>query len=125
MSDARLQDGFRAHQAGDLDRAEQLYRDILKADANNFDALYLLGYIHLQRGQWEPAERQIEEALRVNPNSIDALFNRARALMNLGRHTQALSCLDKALSMRTRRCSATNAWWRRDRVISGHSIIGP
>ena len=100
MSDARLQDGFRAHQAGDLDRAEQLYRDILKADANNFDAHYLLGYIHLQRGLWERAECEIGEALRVNPNSIDALFNRARALMNLGRYTQALSCLDKALSIR-------------------------
>jgi protein O-GlcNAc transferase len=100
MTDARLQDGSRAHQAGDLDKAERLYRDILKADGSNFDALYLLGYIHLQRGDWERAERQIGEALAVNPNSIDALFNRARALMNLGRHTEALSCLDKALSMR-------------------------
>jgi predicted O-linked N-acetylglucosamine transferase (SPINDLY family) len=100
MSDARLQDGFRAHQAGDLDRAEELYRDILKADGNNFDALYLLGYIHLQRGQWEPAERQIGKALTVNPHSIDALFNRARALMNLGRHMEALSSLDQALSLR-------------------------
>ncbi|MEA2824271.1 MAG: protein O-GlcNAc transferase, partial [Alphaproteobacteria bacterium] len=100
MSDARLQDGFRAHQAGDLNRAEQLYRDILKADAKNFDALYLLGYIHLQRGQWEPAERQMGKALTVDPHSIDALFNRARALMNLGRHMEALSSLDQALSLR-------------------------
>ena len=48
MTDARLQDGFRAHQAGDLDKAERLYRDILNADGKNFDALYLLGYVHLQ-----------------------------------------------------------------------------
>ena len=81
MTDARLQDGFRAHQAGDLDHAERLYRDILTADANNFDALYLLGYIHLQRGQWEQAERQIDQALTINSRSIDALFNRARAIL--------------------------------------------
>lgn len=101
MTDLRLQDGFRAHQAGDLDHAERLYRDVLNADAKNFDALYLLGYVHLQRGHWEQAERRIEEALTINPRSIDALFNRARALTNLGRHSEALSCLDKALSMRS------------------------
>ncbi len=100
MTDARLQDGLRAHQGGDLDKAEQLYRDVLSTDANNFDALYLLGYIHLQRGHWGPAEHQIGEALVVNPRSVDALFNRARALMNLGRNTQALSCLDTALAVR-------------------------
>ena len=32
MTDARLQDGVRAHQAGDLDHAERLYRDVLNAD---------------------------------------------------------------------------------------------
>jgi predicted O-linked N-acetylglucosamine transferase (SPINDLY family) len=100
MTDARLQDGFRAHQAGDLDKAERLYCDVLNADRSNFDALYLLGYIHLQRGQWEPAERRIGEALTINPRSVDALFNRARALTNLGGHMEALSCLDGALSIR-------------------------
>src|SRR5258708_35137290 len=100
MTDARLQDGFRAHQAGDLDKAEGLYRDVLSIDAKNFDALYLLGYIHLQRGHWGRAENQIGEALVVNPRSVDALFNRARALMNLDRPLEALSCLDSALSIR-------------------------
>src|SRR5204863_5191072 len=100
MTDARLQDGFRAHQAGDLDKAERLYRDILSADATNFDALYLLGYVHLQRGEWDSAERRIGEAVTINPNSIVALFNRARALANLGRQMEALSCLDRALSLR-------------------------
>ena len=100
MTDARLQDGFRAHQTGDLDKAERLYRDILIGDANNFDAHYLLGYIHLQRGHWEAAERQIGKALSVNPRSIDALFNRARALIGLNRHTEAVASLDTALSLR-------------------------
>src|ERR1700674_4187108 len=98
MTDARLQEGFRAHQAGDLDKAEGFYRDILSSDAKNFDALYLLGYVHLQRGRWDAAERQIGEALTINPHSIDALFNRARALTNLGRQKEALSDLDRALS---------------------------
>jgi tetratricopeptide (TPR) repeat protein len=99
MTDARLQDGFRAHQTGDLDKAERLYRDILNVDGSNFDALYLLGYIHLQRGHWEIAERQIGEALTVNPNSIDALFNRPGPRRSRA-PAEALSCLGRALSIR-------------------------
>ena len=84
MTDARLQDGSRAHQAGDLDKAERLYRDILKADGSNFDALYLLGYIHLQRGHWEPAERQIGEALGRGKDRVSQIHRGALVTMRRG-----------------------------------------
>ena len=100
MNDLRLRDAWRAHQTGDLETAGRLYREILEADARNFDALYLLGFLNLQRGHWEEAERLIGEALFVNPGSLDGWYNRGRALQSLGRPDDALSSFDKALAIR-------------------------
>jgi predicted O-linked N-acetylglucosamine transferase (SPINDLY family) len=100
MTDAQLQDALRAHQSGDLDRAARGYGDILKAQPKNFDALYLLGFLHLQRGAIEDGEALIGEALSVNPRSVDALYQRGRALLQLGRLRESLAHFDRALSLR-------------------------
>ena len=55
------------HQAGNLSKAEQLYRRILKAHPKHFDALHLLGVIHAQRGRFPEAVRLMDRALKIRP----------------------------------------------------------
>ncbi len=52
MSEALLMNAVRLHQAGDLIGAERLYGAVLRANPRHAQALYLLGFIHFQRGQF-------------------------------------------------------------------------
>jgi predicted O-linked N-acetylglucosamine transferase (SPINDLY family) len=72
---------------------------VLRLNPKDFDALYLLGYLHSQSGQLEEGERLIAEALKVNPHSSDAAYNRGCILQTLARHNEALTCFDQALSI--------------------------
>ena len=99
MSSDALQTGLRAHRSGDLHKAAEIYRSVLAAEPRNFDALYLLGFLHLQRSQWADAERLFAAALSVNARSLDALFNHGRALERLGRSDEALLRFEQVLAV--------------------------
>jgi protein O-GlcNAc transferase len=94
-----IQGARRAHQIGNRSEAVRLCREVLRANPKDFDALYLLGYLHSQSGQLEEGERLIAEALKVNPHSSDAAYNRGCILQALARHADALDCFDQALSI--------------------------
>ena len=95
-----LQRGYAAHQAGALADAERIYRLILRAEPNQFDALHLLGVLEAQQGNHAEANRLLGRALNVNPRSVDALNNRANVLLKLGRKREALASCDRALSIK-------------------------
>jgi predicted O-linked N-acetylglucosamine transferase (SPINDLY family) len=100
MSETLLRNAVRLHQAGDLAGAERLYGAVLRASPKHAQALYLLGFVHFQRGQYEEAERLIGRALALNPQSPDAWYNRGCALQRLNRHGEAVSCFDRAVSLK-------------------------
>jgi len=87
------------HQAKHFDEAEKIYRQVLKAQPNNFDCLHLLGVIHYQRGNHAAAVSQIDAALRVQPNVSDAFNNRGNALRGLNRLDEALASFDRAIAL--------------------------
>jgi len=79
MNTISIQGARRAHQIGNRPEAVRLCREILRVNPKDFDALYLLGYLHSLAGELEEAERLIAEALKVNPYSSDAAYNRGTA----------------------------------------------
>lgn len=93
-----LQQGFTAHQRGNLAEAERCYETILGAKRNQFDALHLLGVVRLQQGRAEEAIDLIGKALRINPRSPAAHVNLGAAFGALKRLNEALGCYDKALT---------------------------
>jgi tetratricopeptide (TPR) repeat protein len=107
------------HEAGRLDDAEHLYRQILAVDLLHADSLHLLGVIAYQRGRPELAVELINKALAIKPDYPNALSNLGNVLQALDRpdeaivhykqalvlkpnHAEALSNLSKALNMRGR-----------------------
>jgi protein O-GlcNAc transferase len=100
MNDALLMNAVRAHQAGDLAGAERLYGAVLRASPRHAQALYLLGFVHFQRGQYDDAERLIGQSLQVNPQSPDAWYNRGCALQRLQRNAEAASCFERAVVLK-------------------------
>jgi tetratricopeptide (TPR) repeat protein len=95
-----LQNAIAMHQRGQLAEAEQCYREILKFDPDDFDAVHLLGLIFVQRGQFVEGERQIARALEIDPNEPTALYNRGNALQELNRSDEALASFDKAIAVK-------------------------
>ena len=91
-----------AHQAGNLAAAERLYAEVLRSDANHFDALHLLGALEAQRGRPAEALRLIGRALKIDPQSAPACSNQGLALHKLGRLDEALASFDRALALEPR-----------------------
>src|SRR3984957_21157781 len=95
---ARLQrQALNSCEQGHFDKAERLSAAILEYRGDDFDALHLLGFVHLQRGRNVEAIGLLTKAVRVNATSIDALSNLGLALQNAGRFEEGIGKYRKAL----------------------------
>lgn len=88
------------HQAGRLAGAEEIYRQILAVDPDQFDSRHLLGFIFHQRGDSAQAVQHMDLALQKSPDNILALNNRGIALHALKRFDEALASYDRAIAVR-------------------------
>lgn len=93
-----FEQGVAAHRAGNLAQAENLYRQILRADAGNFPALHMLGFLKGQQGRYEEAIVLLNKALKQNPHDITARSHHAHALMAAQRFDEALAAYDRVLA---------------------------
>lgn len=84
------------HQAGRLPQAQALYREVLKADAHNADALHLLGVLASQVGEQDKALTLIERAVEQSPQNSQFHASLAGVLHTLGRIDQAIAVLMQA-----------------------------
>lgn len=103
-----IQLGVTQHQAGHLDKAEQIYRQILKMDPNNADVNHLLGLIAYQVGQFEPSIELIKKAIAINPNQPDYHSNLGNALQKSGKLEDAITSYRNALRQNERHVDALN-----------------
>jgi protein O-GlcNAc transferase len=87
------------HRAGHLDDAADVYREVLKDQPDQPDALHLLGMIHNIRGEYEEAVRLIEKAIAAHPKSAQFHFNLGAALANLGRLDKAADAFQRATEL--------------------------
>jgi protein O-GlcNAc transferase len=91
--------GLEHHQAGRLDEAERLYRQVLSVDACNAYGLHLLGIIAYTRGRLELTVELIGKVITIKPDFPEALSNLGVALKDLGKLDEAIACHEKALAI--------------------------
>jgi len=94
-----LQSAIAAHQSGQLLQAEALYRQVLQIDANNFNALHLLGLIATDSGRLDAAVDLIGRAIAAKPNAAPAHHNLGIALKELGRVQDAADSFQRAAKL--------------------------
>jgi hypothetical protein len=87
------------YRQGRLAEAEKVCARVLRARADWFDALHLLGVLKLQAGKAGAACGHLEQALKLNPGSAPAMSNLGMALAALNRDAEALAMLDQALAL--------------------------
>lgn len=73
------------HQRGELDQAEALYRELLRSDPHQPDALHLLGVAVAQRGDFAEGAQWMRQALAAQPGTPVFLQNLAGTLVNLAK----------------------------------------
>jgi tetratricopeptide (TPR) repeat protein len=89
-----------AYNAGKLDEAEQICRQILNARRDVFDALHLLAAVQSRLGKKDAALASYDRALKVRPDYAETLSNRGVTLYELKRFEEALASYDRALKVR-------------------------
>lgn len=81
-----LAEGQRAFQAGDLARAESLFREYLKANPKSAEATSNLAAVLARREQFPEAIALYNQALKLNPKLVEIRFNLGVAQMRSGDH---------------------------------------
>jgi len=106
-------EAVKLHQAGNLPQAEQLYREVLRLDPKQGDALNLLGTLANQVGKPEAALDYIRRALVVQPAEPEFHANLAAASKAAGdlagaitHYREALRLKPEAVSPRVHLCDA-------------------
>ncbi|MBF0214329.1 MAG: tetratricopeptide repeat protein [Magnetococcales bacterium] len=90
------------HQAGRLQEAENLYRQIIRAEPRHQDAHNLLGFLLHQKGERDEAILSIRKALALDPEQPLFHNNLGIVLQNHGQPDAALACYEKALGINPR-----------------------
>jgi len=96
----QLQSALSHHRAGRLKEAEEIYRQVLVAQPENSDALYLLGTIASQLGRAEESIELIQQAIRIKPANAD-YHNNLGVILTSARQTEAaIDAYRKAIALK-------------------------
>lgn len=87
------------HEAGQIDKAEQLYRQILQTAPDNPDILNLLGLIAQSKGLHSQAVDLFYQAIKQAPGHAPFYFNLALSLENDHKPAEALQAYQDALRL--------------------------
>lgn len=88
------------HQAGRLNEAEGLYRQILVQQPGHINALHYLGVIAHQTGRNDLALDLIRQAIAIGPTWPEAHYNLAIVLKAMGRQDEAIAAFRQTLALR-------------------------
>ena len=98
----RVQRALQMHQAGRVDEAERLYRDILRDEPGNAVAVHYLGLIAWSRGDKAQAERLMREALAKDDTVPDFHNNLGLLLRDTRRVDEAIAEYRRAIEIEPR-----------------------
>ena len=95
----KLQAAFSLHQAGHVDKAANAYREILKGDPNNLQALHYLGVIEATLGNIEQAKSLMGRSVSSQPQNIQFIENYAAILFQSEDYNAALKICQQGLQL--------------------------
>jgi len=105
----KLLKGLSYQKSGEIEKAQQCYKQALKKAPNNPDALHLLGVTYRQLGHPKRAIEFIQKAIKVNPRQSAFYANLARSMMDIGTDPDSLLLVcEKSLSLNPKEREARN-----------------
>ena len=98
--DHQMHTALQFHRAGNLGRAEEIYRRILADQPNHCDAMHLLGVILHQRGENQLALSLIQQAILIDPRTSFYYCSLGDVYSSLKNFNAAISNYQKAIEAR-------------------------
>jgi protein O-GlcNAc transferase len=99
LSEALIE-AVKHQQAGRLDMAEDIYRQILAVIPDQPDTLDLMGVLACRRGNYEQGIEFARQAIALNDGEPCFHFNLADACRNLGRTSEAVASYRRAIELK-------------------------
>ena len=96
--DNRINEAIARHQAGEIDAAESIYREVLADDPDSVDALHFLGMLAFLKGEQRQGMDLVHRALELNPAYVDAHNNFGNMFVETGDLENARACYENALA---------------------------
>lgn len=96
------------HQRGQIQAAQILYERILGVDQTHIGALQMLGTAAAQSGQFELAVQRLDQVLAIAADKPEIHIQRAYALQQVHRYTEALASYDLALELQPNQAETHN-----------------
>ena len=81
----KLEEAIALHQGGQVRQAEQIYKQILRINSQDAEALHLLGVVALQAKKYEVAVELIKQATKIDSKQSSFFNNLSLALIKQGK----------------------------------------
>ena len=89
------------HKKNNFQIAENLYKEILKTNPNDFAPIYLLGTLSIHKKDFNRSIQLLEKAVQIRPNHASAYSNLGIALISndVKNYQEAKDCFNKAIKI--------------------------
>jgi len=94
-----IRDAEQSSKDGDVRRAEEIYRSILKRDPNHVEAARLLAKIAVDNQRFSDADVYLRHATSISPDYARLWVDLANVLRELHKPLDALECAEKVLEL--------------------------
>lgn len=98
-ADEQLASALAYFRGGRFDKAEAIYKKILKKEPENTGAMHMLGLIAQKNGRSERAVQLLIKAAKLDPRRPEILCDLGNAFKALGRHKDAIKAHRMVLTM--------------------------
>jgi predicted O-linked N-acetylglucosamine transferase (SPINDLY family) len=98
--EALFQQAVFNHQTGNIVKAIEIYRKLMKQYPKNYQLLNMLGIAEAQRGNFQESADLLGKSLKINPGIPETHNNRGTAFMELKSFTKALQSYDRAIQLK-------------------------
>ncbi len=97
--DTEINKAVQFHQSGQLERAEEIYKEILEVNPNHSDSLHLSGIIAHQSGKNDIAVNMITKAIQITPREPVYYLSLGNVFKTQGNLEKAILNYQKALQL--------------------------
>jgi tetratricopeptide (TPR) repeat protein len=87
------------HRNGSIDKADEIYLEILKNNPDNFDSNHLHGVVLAQKKDFKTSTKYYEKAYKINKNNCELLNNYGISLKNIKNYQKCEDVLNSCISI--------------------------
>jgi predicted O-linked N-acetylglucosamine transferase (SPINDLY family) len=94
-----IQSALKNYQAGNIQQAENLLKEILEAQSNNINAINLLGVLYYQQKDYDSAIKYTKKLINLNPSNAQAYYILGHSMQEKGEIDEAITHYQRSLQL--------------------------